>query len=236
MQKILGLMRRAVQDYNMIETGDRIAVGVSGGKDSVTTLCALAALRAFYPKPFELVAITLDLGFSGRAGDFSPVEALCEKLGVPYVVKRTNIGHVVFDVRREKNPCALCANLRRGSLNDAAVENGCNKVALGHHLDDVVETFMMNLLHGSRINCFSPVTYLTRRKVTLIRPLIYATEKEIVGTVVKDGLPVVKNPCPANGFTAREKTKNLLRTLDKEYPGITHRVFSALRGSHIDGW
>ena len=236
MQKILSLMRRAIQDYKMIETGDKVAVGVSGGKDSVTLLCALARLKTFYPKPFELVAITLDLGVGGKAGDYSSIEALCGRLHVPYIIIPTNIAHIVFDLKQEQNPCSLCAKLRRGALNNAAIENGCNKVALGHHLDDAVETFMMNLIHGSRIACFSPVTHLSRSKLTLIRPLLYATENEIKGAVKKNALPVVKNPCPANGFTEREKTKNLLRTLDKEYHGIKFRIFTALRSSHTDDW
>ena len=172
----------------------------------------------------------------GKPEIFHTVVALCEKIGVPYKIIRTDIAHIVFDVRHESSPCSRCANLRHGILHKAAVEYGCNKIALGHHLDDAVETFLMNLIYGSRIKCFSPVTYLSRRNITLIRPLIYASENLIEGAARVNGLPVIKNPCPANGFTMREKTKNLLKRLDLEYPGIKKRIFKALQSSHIDGW
>lgn len=239
MKRMLGLARKAIQDYGMIAPGDRIAVGVSGGKDSLTLLYTLSKLREFYPVPFDLVAVTLDLCAEGggrEPGDFTAVRVLCDKLGVPYVVVPTNITHIVFDLRREKNPCSLCAKLRRGALNRTALEQGCNKVALGHHLDDAVETFMMNLMHGSRLACFEPVTELTRTGLTLIRPLTYVTEGEIKSFARRLELPVAKNPCPADGNTERERTKLLLRRMDKECKGIKFRVFSAIRSSHIDGW
>jgi tRNA 2-thiocytidine biosynthesis protein TtcA len=239
MKRMLGLARKAIQDYDMIAPGDKIAVGVSGGKDSLTLLMTLAKLREFYPVPFDLVAITLDMCAEGgerSPGDFTQIRAFCEKLGVPYVVVPTNITHVVFDLRKEKNPCSLCAKLRRGALNRAAAENGCSKVALGHHLDDAVETFAMNLMHGSRLACFEPVTELSRTGLTVIRPLIYVTEGEIKSFARRFSLPIAKNPCPADGNTEREHTKQLLRSLDKDCRGIKLRIFNAIRSSHIDGW
>lgn len=235
MKKILSLMRCAVQDYNMIETGDRIAVGVSGGKDSVTMLCALSRLSKFY-KPFEIIALTLDPGFGGVSGDYSEIERICSELGIKYVLKRTEIGKIIFDVRHEKNPCSLCARMRRGALHNAAIENGCSKVALGHNLDDAAETFMMNLLNGSRIDCFSPVTYLSRKNITVIRPLIYANEKEIMSAVRREGLPIVKNPCPANGVTERQHMKELIHSLDREYDDVKSRIISGMQKSHTAGW
>ncbi len=176
-RRLLSYLRRAVEDYDMIAPGDRIAVGISGGKDSLALLCGLAALRLFYPHPFELVALTVDMGFPGT--DYSEVEALCRELDVPYHVKKTEIATIIFDIRKEKNPCSLCAKMRRGVLHSTAKELGCNKVALGHHFDDVVETFMLNLFHEGRIGCFQPVTYLSRADITLIRPLVYMPEKDV---------------------------------------------------------
>lgn len=236
MKRVLSLVRKAAEDYNMFEAGDKVAVGVSGGKDSVTLLAALSRLSHFYPKPFEVVAITLDPGFGGEQADFTPIEELCRELQVPYIIKRTNIGQIVFDYRKEPNPCSLCAKMRRGALHDAAKELGCNKVALGHHMDDVVETFMMNLVFEGRLGCFSPVTYLSRKDLTMIRPMIYLSEKEIRGAVRRNNLPVVKNPCPANGFTQRQNLKELLHTLDKDYHGVKNQIFGALKRSHIDRW
>lgn len=235
MKKILSLMRCAIQDYNMIEEGDRIAVGVSGGKDSMTMLCALSRLSKFY-KPFEIVALTLDPGFGGVWGDFSEIERICSELGVKYVLKRTEIGKIVFDLRHEKNPCSLCARMRRGALHNLAIENGCNKFALGHNLDDAAETFMMNLLDGSRIDCFAPVTYLSRKNITVIRPLIYASEKEIMSAVRKAGLPVVKSACPANGATERQHMKELIHSLDREYKGVKSRIVSGMKKAHVAQW
>lgn len=235
MKKILSLMRRAIQDYNMIQNDDRIAVGVSGGKDSVTMLCALSRLSKFY-KPFEIVALTLDPGFGGVLGDFSEIERLCSELQIKYVLKRTEIGKIVFDLRHEKNPCSLCARMRRGVLHNLAIENGCNKIALGHSLDDAAETFMMNLLNGSRIDCFAPATYLSRKDITVIRPLIYASENDIKSAVRKTGLPIVKNPCPANGATERQHMKELIHSLDHEYSGVKSRIISGMQKAHIADW
>ena len=193
MKKSVSLIRRAIEDYNMINDGDRIAVGVSGGKDSLVLLCALAELKKYYPKKFDIVALTLDLGFET---DYSPIEKLCANLGVDYKIKHTNFKEIIFDVRKESNPCSLCAKMRRCALNDMALENGCKKVALGHHNDDVLETFFLSLIYEGRINCFSPVTYLDRTDITQIRPMIYVRERDVRGVVRNHELPVVKNKCP----------------------------------------
>ena len=235
-QLILGYMRRAIEQYHMIENGDRVAVGVSGGKDSVTLLAGLVALRSFIGIDYQVVAITLDPGFDGISTDYTPIRELCARLGVEYVEKQTNIGHVVFDVRHEANPCSLCAKMRRGALHDTAKEHGCNKLALGHHYNDAVETFMMNLFHEGRIGCFSPVTYLARKDITVIRPLCLAPEKDIVGAVRKEGLPVVKSRCPVDKKTARQQMKEYLKELEKGDKGITRRLFGAMVRGHVDGW
>ena len=234
MKRMLSFVRRAVDDYNMIEDGDRIAVGVSGGKDSLTLLAVMAALKRFYPKKFEVVGITIDMGFEGS--DFSPVEEYCKELGVEYVVVKTEIAKIIFDVRKESNPCSLCAKMRRGSLHAAAQEAGCNKVALGHHYDDAVETFMMNLFFEGRLGCFSPVTYLSNRKITLIRPLIYSQEKDVSYFARRQALPTQKSLCPEDHATEREKMKQFLAGLEKENKGLRHRIFHAMCKGEIDGF
>lgn len=236
MQKIIGYMRRAVADYNMLEAGDSVAVGVSGGKDSVTLLCGLARLRSILGFPFTVTAVTLDPGFGGKQTDYSAIEALCRELDVPYIIKRTEIGAIVFDIRNEENPCSLCARMRRGALHDATKEAGCNKVALGHHYDDAVETFMMNLFNEGRVACFQPVTYLSRKDITMIRPLVYVPERDIKSTVNRCGLPVVKSVCPADGATERERVKQYLVQLETERKGIKKRLFGAMVRGHISGW
>lgn len=234
MQRILGLVRRCVEDYNMIEAGEHIAVGVSGGKDSMLTLAALARLREFYPVPFTLSAITLEMGFPGMS--FDPVAEYCEKIGVPYTRIDAPVYEVVFQERKEKNPCSLCAKFRRGALNTALVERGIRKIALGHHYDDAVETLLMNLLFEGRIGCFQPVTYLDRMDVTQIRPLLYVEEKEVRNAVERMQLPTVKNTCPADGGTRREEIKQLLVTLEKDYPGLRTKLFGAIRRYPLYGW
>ena len=234
MQRILGLVRRCVEDYNMIEAGEHIAVGVSGGKDSMLTLAALARLREFYPKPFTLTAITLEMGFPGM--DFTPVAEYCEQLKVPYVRIEAPVYEVVFRERQEKNPCSLCAKFRRGALNTAMVERGIRKIALGHHYDDAVETLLMNLLFEGRIGCFQPVTYLDRMDVMQIRPLLYVEEKEVANAVSRLQLPTVENTCPADGGTRREEIKQLLQTLEKDYPGLRTKIFGAIRRYPLYGW
>ena len=236
MKKLLSLTRAAVDKYNMIEAGDKIAVGVSGGKDSLALLYALAKLRDFYPKPFSLVAVTLDYQFNGIAEDYTEIEALCKELQVKYIVRRTNLWEVIFETRKEKNPCSLCAKMRRGLLHDTAVANGCNKVALGHHLDDAAETFLMNLLNGGKIGCFSPVSYLSNKKLYLIRPLIFAYEKDVAAAARRANLPVVKSRCPMDKVSNRQNMKELLRSLEKDYPAVRKKIVGALERSHIDSW
>lgn len=236
MKKLLSLTRAAVDKYNMIEAGDKIAVGVSGGKDSLALLYALAKLRDFYPKPFSLVAVTLDYQFNGVAEDYTEIEALCKELKVKYIVRRTNLWEVIFETRKEKNPCSLCAKMRRGLLHDTAVANGCNKVALGHHLDDAAETFLMNLLNGGKIGCFSPVSYLSNKKLYLIRPLIFAYEKDVAAAARRANLPVAKSRCPMDKVSNRQNMKELLRSLEKDYPAVRKKIVGALERSHIDSW
>ena len=236
MKKLLSLTRAAVDKYNMIEAGDKIAVGVSGGKDSLALLYALAKLRDFYPKPFSLVAITLDYQFNGIAEDYTEIEALCKELKVKYIVRRTNLWEVIFETRKEKNPCSLCAKMRRGLLHDTAVANGCNKVALGHHLDDAAETFLMNLLNGGKIGCFSPVSYLSNKKLYLIRPLIFAYEKDVAAAARRANLPVVKSRCPMDKVSNRQNMKELLKALEKDNPAVRKKIIGALERSHIDSW
>ena len=233
-RRLLSFVRRAVDDYEMIQEGDRICVGISGGKDSLALLAGLAGLRYFYPKRFELIALTVDMGFDGV--DFSEIEALCRELDVPYHVKKTEIAQIIFDIRQEKNPCSLCAKMRRGVLHSTAKELGCNKIAFGHHFDDVVETFMLNLFHEGRIGCFQPVTYLSRADITLIRPLVYMPEKDVRYFANREKLPVVKSPCPADGHTEREEMKKLLDTLERQHKGLRHRIFGAICRGEVDGF
>ena len=234
MKRLLSFVRRAVDDYGMIEDGDKIAVGVSGGKDSLALLAALSEMRRFYPKKYEVVAITIDMGFEGA--DFAPVREYCEALGVKYVVEKTDIAKIIFDVRKESNPCSLCAKMRRGSLHAAAVREGCNKVALGHHYDDAVETFMMNLFFEGRLGCFSPKSFLSNRKITLIRPLLYATEKDVNYFANKRALPVLASLCPEDKQTERENMKNLLSQIERGNKGVKHRIFNAMCKGEIDGF
>ena len=234
MRRILSYVRRAVDDYNMIENGDRIAVGISGGKDSLCLLEALAEMRRFYPRHYEIVAITVDMGFEGA--DYSEIEEFCRRINVKYVVQPSDIAKIVFDIRKEPNPCSLCAKLRRGLLHSAAQENGCNKVALGHHFDDAVETFMMNMFFEGRLGCFSPKSYLSNRKLGLIRPLLYATEKDVVYFTNKRKLPVVKSLCPEDHATERENMKKLLAEIERSNKGLRHRIFNAMCKGEIDGF
>ena len=227
LQRVLSEVRKAVDDYRMIAEGDKIAVGISGGKDSLTLLYALSSLRRFYPHPFELVTVTVDLGFANL--DLSEIKKLCEKLEVPYTVVKTQIGQIVFEQRQENNPCALCAKMRKGALNEAMKQLGCNKIAYAHHMDDVVETMMLSLLYEGRFHTFSPVTYLDDTGLTVIRPLIYMKEADVIGFVRKYEVPVVKSPCPADGHTKREYVKQLLKQLNTENPGVKQRMFTAIQ-------
>lgn len=234
MKKIVSRVRKAIEDYDMVADGDRIAVGVSGGKDSLVLLGALANLSRFYPKKFEVKALTLDMGYNA---DWSGVKKYCDELGVSYTVKHTNIKEVVFDYRQEEKPCSLCSKLRRGALNDLALDEGCNKVALGHHNDDVLETFMLSLLYEGRINCFSPVTYLDRTNLYSIRPLIYVRECDIKSVANRLELPIVKSSCPADGNTKRQEMKEIIKMLDKSVnAGLKKRMFTAIQNGKIEGW
>ena len=234
LQRILSFTRRAVDDYQMIKAGDKIAVGISGGKDSMALLCALAAMRRFYPIPYSLCAITVDMGFKGS--DFSPIAKYCDTIDVEYRVEKTDIAEIIFDVRKESNPCSLCSKMRRGVLHSTAKEMGAASVALGHHFDDAVDTFMLNLFFEGRVGCFSPVSYLSRSDLYLIRPLLYAQEKDISYFMRHADIPVVASLCPENRNTERENMKSLLLKLEKDYPGLRHRIFGAMCRGEIDGF
>ena len=236
MQRLEGLMRKAIQEYKMIEPGDRICVGVSGGKDSVALTVGLAHLRRYLNIPFEVVAVSLDPQFGGKATDYAPLEELFAKLEVPFEIRRSNIGAVVFDVRKEPNPCALCAKMRRGLLHDTAKELGCNKVALGHHLDDAIETFYMNLWGEGRLGCFSPVTYLSRKDLTMIRPMILATESDVRRAVKHESMPVVKSACPADGATRRQEMKEYVADMCRKDRAFRQKMLGAMQGADLDGW
>lgn len=233
-RRLLSFARRAVDDYSMIEEGDKIAVGVSGGKDSLALLAVMRDLSFFYPKKFTVCAITLDMGFEG--GDLSALEEFYKELGIEYKIVKTQLAEIIFNVRKESNPCSLCARMRRGILHDTAKEMGCNKIALGHHFDDVVDTFVMNLFNEGRIGTFSPVTYLDRKQITMIRPLVLAPEKDIKYFVKKSELPVTVSLCPEDKQTDREKYKNMLAEMEKTNEGVRHRIFCAIKKAGLDGY
>lgn len=234
LQQLLSYTRKAVDEYQMIEDGDKIAIGISGGKDSLTLLYALKGLQRFYPQKFDLIAITVDLGFEGF--NLAPVEALCRELDIPYHVVKTDIAQIIFDARKESNPCSLCAKMRKGALNNAIKELGCNKVAYAHHRDDIIETMLLSLIFEGRFYSFSPKTYLDRMDLTVIRPIMYVPEVDVIGFKNKYDLPVCKNPCPADGVTKREYAKNLLRQLNLDHPGTKDRMFRAIINGNIPGW
>ena len=234
LQQVLSYVRRAVDDYQMIDEGDKIAVGISGGKDSLTLLYALHGLKRFYPKPFEIHAVTVDLGFKNL--NLDKIRELCARLEVEYIVVETDIAKIIFEDRREENPCSLCAKMRKGALNQAIRAVGCNKVAYAHHKDDVVETMLMSLIFEGRFHTFAPATYLDRTELTVIRPLMYMNEADVIGFVNKYDVPVVKSPCPADGHTKREYVKTLLRQINLENPGVKERMFTAIQSGTIKGW
>ena len=233
MRKILGCIKRAQAEFNMIENGDVVGVGVSGGKDSLVLLTLLAGLRAYFNKPFELEALTIDMGLGM---DYSGVEALCRDIGVPYSIVKTEIAPIIFDHRQEKNPCSLCAKMRRGALNQAIVERGFNKLALGHHYDDAVETFVMSLLFEGRISCFQPVTNLDRTGIIQIRPMLYIHEKTVDNFAQRQGLPVIQNRCPVDKQTKREEVKQLIYQLSQTYPDLKERIFGAMQRFPLPAW
>ena len=234
LQQLMSLTRKAIDEYSMIEEGDHIAVGISGGKDSLTLLYALNGLKRFYPKKFELSAITVDLGY--EKFDTSELARLCEELGVPYRVVKTDISHILFEERKETNPCSLCAKMRKGALNDAVKEMGCNKVASAHHKDDIIETMLLSLIFEGRFHSFSPKTYLDRMELTVIRPMMYVDEADVIGFQHKYNLPVAKSRCPIDGLTKREYAKDLVKQLNREHPGAKNRMFTAILNGNIQGW
>ena len=234
LQQLMSQTRRAIDDYGMILTGDKIAIGISGGKDSLTLLYALHGLQRFYPEKFDLEAITVDLG--NPDFDLSHIRHLCETMQIPYTVVKTEIAQIVFEERKEKNPCSLCAKMRKGALNDAVKKLGCNKIAYAHHKDDIVETMMMSLIYEGHFYSFPPITHLDRTNLTVIRPLMYVSEADVKGFCRKYQLPVVKSPCPADGYTKRQYVKDLLRKLNLENPGVKERMFSAIINGNISDW
>ena len=233
MQKLIGLVRRCVEDYRMIEPGDKIGVGVSGGKDSLALLVFLAELRKYNHNPFELEAITIDMGLGM---DYSPIQKLCDDLEVPYTIVKTEIAPIIFDHRKEKNPCSMCAKMRRGALNQAILERGFNKLALGHHYDDAVETFVMNLLFEGRIGCFQPVTNLDRTGIIQIRPMLYIHEKTVDNFSRRMELPVIENRCPVDKTTKRGEVKELIYELSQRYPDLKERIFGAMQRYPLEEW
>lgn len=238
LQQLYSYTRKAVDDYHMIDDKDHIAIGISGGKDSLAMLYALGGLKRFYPARFDLTAVTVDLGFENL--NLDRITALCAELDIPYHIVTTDIGKIIFEDRKESSPCSLCAKMRKGALNQAMKELGCNKVAYAHHKDDVVETMLLSLIYEGRFHCFSPVTYLDRMDMTVIRPLIYVQEADVIGFVNKYDVPVVKSPCPADGHTKREYAHLLLQQLNRENPGVKERMFHAVQNMvpawRKDGW
>ena len=233
MQKLMGLVRRCVDDYKMIQEGDRIAVGVSGGMDSLVLLVLLAGLRKYFDKAFELEAITIVMGLGI---DYSSIQELCSQLNVPYTIVKTEIAPIIFDHRKEKNPCSMCSKMRRGALNQAILEKGFNKLALGHHYDDAVETFLMSLLFEGRISCFQPVTNLDRTGIVQIRPMLYIHERTVDNFAIRENLPVIANRCPVDKTTKREEVKSLIFDLSKTYPDLKERIFGAMQRYPLPEW
>ena len=234
LQQLLSYTRKAVDEYAMIEEGDHIAVGISGGKDSLTLLYALHGLKRFYPKKFELSAVTVDLGY--EKFDLTNIKKLCAEMDIPYKIVKTDIAKILFDERKETNPCSLCAKMRKGALNEAVKEMGCNKVAYAHHKDDIIETMLLSLIFEGRFHSFSPKTYLDRMDLTVIRPMMFVDEADVIGFQHKYNLPVEKNKCPVDGFTKREYAKNLVKQLNTEHRGAKERMFTAILNGNISGW
>ncbi|MBR3673622.1 MAG: tRNA 2-thiocytidine biosynthesis protein TtcA [Clostridia bacterium] len=234
MQKILGYMRKAIDNYNMIEDGDKIAVALSGGKDSITMLMGFKNLQRFYPKKFDLIAVSINPGFEGF--DVNLLQKICDDIDVPLIVENGHMQEIVFDIRNEKNPCSLCANIRRGMLNSIAIREGCNKIAVGHNEDDVLETFLMNLFYAGSINTFAPISYMDRSKITLIRPLIYAPEKYIRSFVKRNNITVMPKACPMDGYSKREDMKQFLFNMQKDIPNVRANLYGAIKRANINGF
>lgn len=234
LQQVMSHVRRAIDDFQMIDENDKIAVGISGGKDSLTLLYALHGLMRFYPKAFSLHAVTVDLGIGNL--NLTQIHALCKKLNIPYTIVKTQIGPIVFNERKETNPCSLCAKMRKGALNNAMKELGCNKIAYAHHRDDIIATMFLSMFYEGRFQTIEPVTYLDQADITVIRPLLYMKEADVIGFTNKMHLPVVKSPCPANGHTRRQYIEDLMRQLNHENPGVHDRIFTAIKNSQMNGW
>ena len=233
MQHIIGRMRKAIEEYNMIEDGDKIAVCLSGGKDSITMIKGFKALQRFYPKKFDIIAISINPGF--EFFDINFLKQICSEIDVPLFIEDAHIQEIVFDIRKEKNPCSLCANLRRGIINSIATREGCNKIALGHNQDDVLETFLLNLFYAGSISTFAPVAYMDRSQVTLIRPLIYLSEKEIKKFIRKENIEVMEKACPMDGTSKRETMKDFIFEKQKEIPMFRANLWGAIQ-RNLDGW
>lgn len=236
MKNLEGKCRSAIDRYNMISDGDRIAVGLSGGKDSLSLIYLLSELRNYYPHKFDVLAITVDPSFLGSETDFNNVTQFCENLKIKHIVKRTELYDIIFKRRKENNPCSLCSRMRQGIIHNMALEKGCNKVALGHNLDDAVETFLMNLLNGGQVSCFSPKSFLSKKKLWLIRPLVFCNENDINNFAIKNNFPVLKSKCPVDGNTQRQKTKDLIAKLDEEYSNVRKKIIGAMIKNKIDDW
>lgn len=234
LQQLLSYTRKAIDEYQMIEEGDKIAVGISGGKDSLTLLYALHGLKRFYPKKFDLIAVTVNLGYEKFHTE--KIEALCKELSIPYYVIDTDIAKILFDERKEANPCSLCAKMRKGALNEAVKKLGCNKVAYAHHKDDIIETMLLSLIFEGRFHSFSPKSYLDRMELTVIRPMMYVNEADVIGFQRRYDLPVEKSRCPVDGHTKRQYAKDLVKQLNTEHPGAKQRMFTAILNGNIEGW
>ncbi len=234
MQKILSSMRKAIELYSMIDENDKIGVALSGGKDSITLLMGLSSLQRFYPKKFSLIAISINPGFDFFDTDF--LETICNDLNVPLFIEDSHIKEIVFDIRKEKNPCSLCANLRRGIINSIAIRENCNKIALGHNEDDALETFFLNFLYAGNLSTFAPVTYMDRSKITLIRPLIMTSEKDIYRFINRNKIQVMNKVCPMDGTSKREYMKNLIKQLNLDIPMVRANIIGAIKRKNINGW
>ena len=234
MQQILGYMRKAIDEYNMIEDGDKIAVALSGGKDSISMLMGFKNLQRFYPKKFDIIAVSINPGF--EFFDTELLKNICNKIDVPLFIEETHSKEIVFDIRKEKNPCSLCANIRRGALNSAAIRERCNKIALGHNQDDLIETFILNLFYTGNISTFAPVSYMDRSKLTLIRPLVFAPEKDIKKFIKKNNIDIMPKTCPMDGYSKREDIKKLIHDLSIDIPVLKSNLFGAIKRSNINGW
>lgn len=236
MKHLIGTVRAAIDKYKMIEENDKIAVCVSGGKDSVFLLYALSTIKKYYPLKFDIVAISVDPGFNKVKTNFSSIEKLCRNLGIEYIIKRTQLATIIFDIRKETHPCSLCSRMRRGILHNMALELNCNKIALGHNLDDAIETFIMNLFDCGSIGCFSPVTYLSRKNIYMIRPLVLCHESKIQNFITHNNLPTVESGCPVSGYTNRQTAKDLIKYLKNLYPDIDKKIIGAMQRFDINRW